>query len=108
MRKSSSDSILKPIVEQVWKGLDTVSSYKRATLEKQAVGTVRQAGDGVARIVGLPHVKSGEVVRIEGNVNALALDLEPDSIDALLLDHSPTLSAGARVFATGEVVHVPV
>jgi len=108
MHKPAPESLLKRTVEQAWTGLDVASSRKQAALEQQAVGTIKQAGDGVARIVGLPRVKSGEVVRIEGHVNALALDLEPDAVAALLLDHAPTLSAGARVFATGEVVHVPV
>lgn len=108
MFKVGSESILEPVIERMWKGLDAASDRKKPVLERHAFGKVRQAGDGVARIVGLPHVKSGEVLRIEGEINALALDLEPDRIDALLLDYAPTLSAGAKVFATGEVVHVPV
>lgn len=100
--------MLKQSADKAFAALDTARLSRRATISKRPVGIVAHAGDGIARIKGLARVKSGELLKLEGGMSALALDLEHDSIGALLLDHADGLSAGVRVYATGNVVHVPV
>lgn len=101
-------SVLEPAVERVWAAMETAREQQTTAVTARSVGTVVQAGDGVARISGLPRVKSGELLHLAGGVSALALDLEPDTINAVLLDRALTLRAGAMAEATGNVVRVPV
>lgn len=107
MHETRRQGLLERSVEGAWRILEQAAE-EPARLGHRAFGTVIRAGDGVALIKGLPRVKSGEVLRLEDGVHALALDLEPSSIHALLLDPAPALAAGTKVFATGEVVKVPV
>lgn len=101
------ERVLEGPVQRTWEALSAARERRPTRIVPRAVGTVVQVGDGVARITGLPKVKSGELLRI-GGVSALALDLEPDVINAVLLDRAESLRAGALVEATGKVVQVPV
>ncbi|MFO7264578.1 MAG: F0F1 ATP synthase subunit alpha [Limnochordales bacterium] len=100
--------VLERAIGQVFDALNQARERRPVGLVTRSVGTVVQVGDGVARITGLPHVKSGELLRIAGGITALALDLEPDFINAVLLDRAESLRAGALVEATGKVLQVPV
>lgn len=106
--------MLERALRGVWTALEQSREAAAVELAHRPVGTVVQAGDGVVRIVGLPRVKSGEVLHVSGqagmagDISALALDLDADHINAVLLDRAPTLRAGAKVAATGQVVQVPV
>src|SRR5690606_15764608 len=101
-------SILEGALSRALAAMERARDLRTAEMVARPVGTVVQAGDGVARISGLPKVKSGELLVLAGGVSALALDLEPDTINAVLLDRAPTLRAGALAEATGKVVRVPV
>jgi F-type H+-transporting ATPase subunit alpha len=71
-------------------------------------GRVTSAGDGVARVSGLPSVRLDEIVVFEDGSRGLAVDLDRDEVGCVLLDDVATLGSGARARGTGEVVHVPV
>lgn len=101
-------SILESALARALSAMDRAQREQPTDVVARAVGTVVQAGDGVARITGLPGVKSGELLELAGGVSALALDLEPGTINAVLLDRAPKLRAGAIAEATGKVVQVPV
>lgn len=101
-------SVLEAALTRALSAMERARERRPAEPVARPVGTVVQAGDGVARISGLPRVKSGELLEIEGGISALALDLEPDTINAVLLDRAPALRAGALAEATGKVVQVPV
>ena len=51
------------------------------------VGTVLQTGDGIARVHGLPDCQVGELLEFPGRTLGLALNLEEDSVGAVLIDH---------------------
>ncbi len=74
----------------------------------QEVGRIRDIGDGIANITGLPNVAVNEILELEGGVNALALNLEEDSIGAVLLGEVSGLEEGQLVRATGNILSVPV
>ena len=77
----------------------------------EQVGTVLEVGDGVARIAGLRDAKSQEVLLIEtenGDVQALALSLEEETIGALILGSDSGVKSGASVRLTGNVLSVEV
>lgn len=74
----------------------------------QRFGRVELIGDGVARVGGLPHTRLDELLRFEDGSLGLAMSIEDDSIGCVLLSSGAGISAGAKVFRTGEVARVPV
>jgi F-type H+-transporting ATPase subunit alpha len=74
----------------------------------EEVGRVSEVGDGIARITGLPNVAVNEILELEGGVNALALNLDEDSIGAVILGEVEGLEEGQLARATGRILSVPV
>ncbi|MCL2671600.1 MAG: F0F1 ATP synthase subunit alpha [Clostridiales bacterium] len=72
------------------------------------VGTVIQVGDGIARVSGLPNAMSGELLEFSCGVYAIALNLDSDSIGAVLMGPDVLVKEGDLVRATGSVAEVPV
>jgi F-type H+-transporting ATPase subunit alpha len=76
--------------------------------ELEEVGTVLQAGDGIARIYGLGNVGSGELVEFENGVRAIALNLEEDNVGAVLMGESGEIKEGSKVRRTGQIASIKV
>jgi F-type H+/Na+-transporting ATPase subunit alpha len=72
------------------------------------VGTVIEVGDGIARIYGLAGVKYNEMLQFPGDVMGIALNLEEDSVAAILLGDADKIKEGDEVRATGKIAEVPV
>ena len=72
------------------------------------VGTITQAGDGIARISGLSGAKYNELLEFPGDVIGIALNLEDESVGAVVLGDDSGLKEGDEVRATGRVAEVPV
>ena len=72
------------------------------------VGSVVEAGDGIARIQGLSQAMAGELVEFPGDVLGMALNLEEDSVGAVLLGQFEHIREGDEVKSTGRVAQVPV
>ena len=64
--------------------------------------------DGIARIHGLADVMSGEMVEFPGNTYGMALNLERDSVGAVILGDYKHISEGDTVKCTGRILQVPV
>jgi F-type H+-transporting ATPase subunit alpha len=71
-------------------------------------GTVVSVTDGICRIHGLSDVMQGEMVEFPGNIFGLALNLERDSVGAVVLGEYENISEGDVVKATGRILEVPV
>lgn len=76
--------------------------------ELEEVGTVLQAGDGIARIYGLGNVGSGELVEFENGVRAIALNLEEDNVGAVLMGEGGEIKEGSKVRRTGLIASIKV
>lgn len=74
----------------------------------RTVGTIISVGDGIVRIYGLKDVKQGEMIKLPGDVYAMALNLEQDSVGAVVLGEADQLSEGQTVECTGRILEVPV
>jgi len=72
------------------------------------VGNVISIGDGVARIKGLSAAKSNELLQFPGDVIGIALNLEEDSVSAVILGDDTGIKEGDEVRATGRVAEIPV
>jgi F-type H+-transporting ATPase subunit alpha len=79
-----------------------------AEVDLQEVGTVVMVGDGIARIHGLDNAVSSEMLDLPHGVTGLALNLEEDSIGAVLFGEVNLIKEGDMVKRTGRVMQVPV
>ncbi len=77
-------------------------------LKMESVGTVIQAGDGVARVHGLSDCMMGELLEFPGGVRGLALNLEQDNVGVVLLGSEQKIKEGDLVKTTGQIIAVPV
>ncbi|MEZ0327509.1 MAG: F0F1 ATP synthase subunit alpha [Fimbriimonas sp.] len=79
---------------------------RRPTTE--AVGTVLQVGDGIARVYGLPDCQMGELLEFPNGIMGLALNLEEDSVGAVLMGDDTQIREGDPVKETGRIMEIPV
>ncbi|BBZ22383.1 F0F1 ATP synthase subunit alpha [Mycolicibacter hiberniae] len=96
----SSDDIQGAIEEYV-------SSFSAETAREE-VGTVIDAGDGIAHVEGLPSVMTQELLEFPGGVLGVALNLDEHNVGAVILGNFENIQEGQQVKRTGEVLSVPV
>ncbi len=77
-------------------------------IDTEHVGTVLQVGDGIATVHGLPDCQMGELLEFPGGVMGLALNLEEDSIGAVLIGDDRKIREGDSVRETGRIIQIPV
>ena len=96
------------------RGQDIASVIKRQIeefgheLTMVDTGVVVEVGDGIARIHGLSGVGSNELLEFEGGTIGMALNLEEDSVGAVILGDPLEVKEGTEVRGTGRVAEVPV
>jgi F-type H+-transporting ATPase subunit alpha len=78
------------------------------SLEARTVGRVAEVGDGIARVHGLPDAAVNELLEFEDGSVGLALNLDEESIGAVVLGESSNIEEGQTVKATGRILSVPV
>ncbi|MGE2737895.1 F0F1 ATP synthase subunit alpha [Mycolicibacterium vaccae] len=86
---------------------DYVSSFS-AESDREEVGVVIDAGDGIAHVEGLPSVMTQELLEFPGGVLGVALNLDEHSVGAVILGDFEKIEEGQQVKRTGEVLSVPV
>src|SRR3954464_9840528 len=79
-----------------------------AATEERNVGTVITVTDGIVRVHGLADVKYGEMLEFPGGSFGLALNLERDSVGAVVLGEYKHITEGDTVKTTGRILEVPV
>ncbi len=75
---------------------------------KTNVGTVREIGDGVAKVEGLSEVQLNEMIEFPGNLFGLALNLEEGEVGVVMLGDSKHIAEGDECHTTGKLLSVPV
>ena len=78
------------------------------SVEARNEGTVVSVTDGIIRIHGLAEVMYGEMIEFEGGIYGMALNLERDSVGAVILGDYKTLAEGQSCRCTGRILEVPV
>jgi F-type H+-transporting ATPase subunit alpha len=79
-----------------------------AGVSTEQVGRVLEVYDGIVRVSGLPNAAVNELLEFEGGITGLALNLDEDSIGAVVLGEVDHLEEGQTVKATGQILSVPV
>ncbi|WP_166140552.1 F0F1 ATP synthase subunit alpha [Nocardioides ochotonae] len=85
-----------------------VADYQPDAASKEEVGTVASAGDGIARVSGLPSAMANELLKFEDGTLGLALNLEDREIGVVILGDFEGIEEGQPVHRTGEILSVPV
>jgi F-type H+/Na+-transporting ATPase subunit alpha len=85
-----------------------VSSYTPDVASREEIGRVTEAGDGIARIEGLPSTMANELLRFADGTLGIALNLDVREIGAVVLGPFEGIEEGQIVKRTGEILSVPV
>jgi len=84
-----------------------IESYQ-TEIEVQDVGTVIEAGDGIARVRGLAGVRAQELVQFANGVMGIAFNLEADEVGVIIMGEYSGIEEGMLVNSTGRIASVPV
>ncbi len=76
--------------------------------ETRSVGTVVEVGDGIAQVYGLDAALMSELLEFPNGVMGMALNLEEETVGAVILGNANAIKEGDQVRTTGRVVEVPV
>jgi F-type H+/Na+-transporting ATPase subunit alpha len=97
IRSEEITTIIKSAIDQFEAGVET-----------RSVGTVVEVGDGIAQVYGLEGALSSELLEFPGGVMGMALNLEEETVGAVILGDFKQIKEGDQVKTTGRVVEVPV
>ncbi len=78
------------------------------SVDQAQIGRVLEVGDGIARVAGLPQTAVNEVLEFEGGTLGLALNLDEESIGAVVLGEASKIEEGASVKGTGRILSIAV
>jgi F-type H+-transporting ATPase subunit alpha len=97
IRSDEITTIIKSAIDQFDAGVET-----------RSVGTVVEVGDGIAQVYGLEGALASELLEFPGGVMGMALNLEEETVGAVILGDFKQIKEGDQVKTTGRVVEVPV
>ena len=97
IRSDEITSIIKSAIDSFDSGVET-----------RSVGTVVEVGDGIAQIYGLSGALASELLEFPGGLMGMALNLEEETVGAVILGNATAIKEGDTVKTTGRVVEVPV
>jgi F-type H+-transporting ATPase subunit alpha len=96
------------LIKQITAELQQKIEAYQPEMEVRAIGTVIQAGDGIAQISGLVNVRSQELVQFANGALGIAFNLERDSVGAIVMGDYTGITEGMQVHTTGRIASVPV
>ena len=85
-----------------------IASYNPGAAARDEIGTVTEAGDGIARVEGLPSTMTNELLKFENGTLGLALNLDVREVGVVILGDFGGIEEGTTVRRTGEILSVPV
>lgn len=95
--------------EEIRDALDRfVSGFEPGTATREEVGTVIDAGDGIAHVEGLPSAMTNELLEFEDGTQGIALNLDVRDIGVVVLGEFSGIEEGQQVRRSGQVLSVPV
>jgi F-type H+-transporting ATPase subunit alpha len=96
------------LINQITADLQKQIEAFQPELEVRDIGTVLEAGDGIARAVGLSDVRSQELVQFENGEMGIAFNLEEDAVGIIIMGNYGGIREGMTVRSTGRIASVPV
>src|SRR5512142_3497478 len=96
------------LIKQITGDLQQQIESFRPEIAISDIGTVVEAGDGIARVHGLANVRAQELVQFANGVIGTAFNLEKDSVGVIVMGDYEGIVEGMSVRATGRIASVPV
>ena len=96
------------LIDQITADLQKQIETFEPEVELTNVGTVIEAGDGIARASGLADVRAQELVQFENGVMGVAFNLEEDTVGIIIMGDYSEIDEGMSVHSTGRIASVPV
>ncbi|MEJ5241295.1 MAG: F0F1 ATP synthase subunit alpha [Anaerolineales bacterium] len=96
------------LVKQITQELQQQIEAYQPEIGLRDVGTVIEAGDGIARVRGLANVRSQELVQFANGVMGIAFNLEKDTVGVIVMGEYAGITEGMAVYTTGRIASVPV
>jgi F-type H+-transporting ATPase subunit alpha len=96
------------LISQITADLKNQIEAFKPQLEVRDVGTVLEAGDGIARVSGLADVRSQELVQFANGVMGIAFNLEKEDVGVIIMGEYAGIEEGMQVRSTGRIASVPV
>jgi F-type H+-transporting ATPase subunit alpha len=96
------------LIHQITADLKSQIDAFKPELEVRDVGTVVEAGDGIARVRGLADVRAQELVQFANGVKGIAFNLEEGSVGVIIMGEYAEIEEGMEVRSTGRIASVPV
>ncbi|CAA9260377.1 MAG: ATP synthase alpha chain [uncultured Blastococcus sp.] len=94
--------------DEIRSAIQTYVTEYSPDVSREEVGIVTEAGDGIARVEGLPSVMTNELLEFESGVRGLALNLDVREVGVVVLGDFSGIEEGQQVRRTGEVLSIPV
>jgi len=96
------------LIKQITSDLQKQIEEYKPEVSLSDVGSVLEAGDGIARVTGLANVQSQELVQFANGVMGIAFNLERDSVGIIIMGEYSEITEGMTVRSTGRIASVPV
>src|SRR5512142_1993522 len=96
------------LIQRITSDLQQKIDTFRPEFEVRDIGTVEEAGDGIARVRGLSQVRSQELVEFANGVMGIAFNLEEKHVGVIIQGDYSTIKEGMTVYTTGRIASVPV
>ena len=96
------------LIQQIASDLQKQIQAYAPKLEAKDVGTVLEAGDGIARVSGLAGVQAAELVQFVNGSYGIAFNLEADNVGVIIMGEYASINEGSMVRGTGLIASVPV
>jgi F-type H+-transporting ATPase subunit alpha len=96
------------LVQQITQELQQQIESYQPEISLRNIGTVIEAGDGIARVRGLADVRSQELVQFANGMMGIAFNLEKDAVGVIVMGDYTEIVEGMTVYTTGRIASVPV
>ena len=96
------------LIRQITADLEKQIQEYQPEIAISDVGYVTDAGDGIARLHGLPSIRSQELVQFENGMMGIAFNLEKDSVGVIIMGEYSDITEGLTARGTGRIASVPV
>ncbi len=96
------------LIKQITTDLQKKIQGFEAEIGVSDIGSVIDAGDGIARLHGLPSIRSQELVQFTNGMMGIAFNLEKDSVGVIIMGEYSNIIEGMTARGTGRIASVPV
>ncbi len=108
MQKSIQDINLQDEIKNTFIEMEKAIKQHKSQFDFMEIGIITSVGKNIVRSKGLPNVKSGEIITFKKGQLGMVFNLNPDSVDIILLDQGHSIASGDEVKRTHRVMDIPV